>query len=151
MIYKLNELPSLTQQILHFAACLGNSFDLYTLSIICEILPKKIYQHLAPALQAELILPVSLDAQLLSQDYKFVNDQIQQAAYTLPDQRPNQTAHLKKIGFQEIVNTLVFHSLNSYLLGKDLTKIERQIVKFSKVISQFNQELSLSLHNLYGR
>lgn len=151
MIGKLNKLPSLTQQFLHFAACLGNSFDLYTLSIICKVSPKTIYQHLAPALQAELILPVSLDAQLLSQDYQFVNDQIQQTAYSLADQRPNQTAHLKKIDFKVIVDTLVFDSLNSYLVGKDLTKIERQIVKSGKVIIQFNQELFISLHNLYGQ
>lgn len=151
MISKLNKLPSSTQQVLHFAACLGNSFDLYTLSIICEVLPKKIYQHLAPALQAELIRPVSLDAQLLSQDYQFVNERIQQAAYSLADQRLNQTAHLKKIDSKVIVDTLVFDSLNSYLDGKDLTKIERQIVKSGKVISQFNQELFISLHNLYGQ
>jgi PAS domain S-box-containing protein len=148
LIIKLKELPELTQQILYLAACLGNSFDLYTLSIICEILPKKIYQHLAPALQAELILPVSLDTQLLTQDYKFANDQIQQSAHTLIAQKRKQATHLK-IEDKHIVDTLVFHSLNSYLIGKELTKLERQMVKSSKFISQLNQELPLSLHSLY--
>ncbi|MEO8890174.1 MAG: AAA family ATPase [Coleofasciculaceae cyanobacterium] len=149
MISKLNDLPSLTHQTLYFAAYLGNSFDLCTLSIICEVLPKTIYQHLAPALQAGIIRPVSLDAQLLSQDYQFVNEQIHQAAYSLAAQRPNQTDNFKKIDFQVIVNNLFFHSLNSYLTGKDLRKIEHQIIKSSKIIGQFKQESFLSLHNLY--
>ncbi len=149
MIIELKNLPELTQQIVQVAACLGNSFDLYTLSIICEILPKKIYQHLTPALQAELIIPVSLDTQLLTQDYQFVNEQIQQAAYNLINQGQKPRVNLRIGSFKHIVDTLVLHSLNSYLIGKDLTKLECQMVKSSKVISQFNQELSASLHNLY--
>lgn len=149
MISELNKLPGSTQQILHFAAYLGNNFDLYTLSIISELVPKKVYQQLSPALQAELICPVSLDTQLLSQDYKFANEEIQQAAYNLAEQK--QKAYLKKVDFQYIVDTLVFNSLNSYLIGKDLTEIERQIAKSSEVINRFNQGLSLSLNDLYGQ
>lgn len=151
MIAELNNFPESTQQILHFAACLGNNFDLYTLSIISELLPKKVYQYLSPALQAKLIVPVSLDTQLLSQDYKFVNDEIQQVAYNLADQEQNPRVRLKKVDFQYIVDTLVFHSLNAYLLGKDLPKLELQIAKSSNIISQFNQEFSLSLNDLYGQ
>lgn len=149
MIIELKNLPELTQQIVQVAACLGNSFDLYTLSIICEISPKKIYQQLAPALQAELIIPVSVDTQLITQDYQFVNEQIQQAAYDLINQGQKQRVNLKIGSFKQIVDALVLHSLKSYLIGKDLTKLECQMVKSSKVISQFSQDLSISLHNLY--
>lgn len=105
MIDKLSSLPELPRRILQFAACLGNSFDLNTLSIICETLPDKIYRYLAVALQSELILPVSLDFQKRIQNYRFGHERIQQAAYALIEQEQKPVINLQ-IGRLLLQNTV---------------------------------------------
>ncbi|MEG3848838.1 AAA family ATPase [Microcoleus sp. herbarium19] len=96
MVKKLRKLPEATQDILRFAACAGASFDLTTLSKICEKSPDSVFSDLHPALQAGLIFPVSeLDVQLLFEEYKFLHDRVQQAAYALIDDRQKKAVHLQ--------------------------------------------------------
>ncbi|MCP6763005.1 MAG: serine/threonine-protein kinase PknK, partial [Fischerella sp. CENA71] len=52
--------------------------------------------ELVEAIHAGVILPTSeLDAQLLIQDYKFLHDRVQQAAYALIDENQKQIIHLQ--------------------------------------------------------
>jgi PAS domain S-box-containing protein len=96
MISKLKQLPEPAQQVLQFAACIGADFDLSTLAIICEKLPSEIFPDLVIAIQAGLILPTSeQDVNLLIQDYQFVHDRIQQAAYALIESSQKQAVHLQ--------------------------------------------------------
>ncbi len=96
MIGKIKKLPESTQQLLHLAACVGASFDLNTLSIISEKSQSEISYVLNYALQSGLILPTSeLDEQLLIQDYKFLHDRVQQAAYALIDEAQKKVVHLQ--------------------------------------------------------
>jgi PAS domain S-box-containing protein len=96
MIDKLKKLPQATQQVLRLAACVGANFDLNTLSIICEKSQIEIFPHLVSAIQLGLILPTcELDENLLVQDYNFLHDQVQQAAYTLIDESHRQVVHLQ--------------------------------------------------------
>ncbi len=105
MIGKLKKLPELTQQILRLAACVGNSFDLSILSILCEKSSEEIYLQLKAALQAELILPISIDSQVLVKNYKFGHNRIQQAAYALIDESKKKSIHLQ-IGRLLLQNTI---------------------------------------------
>ena len=59
MIRKLRKLPDSTQQVLQLAACVGNTFDLQTLSIIYKQSAAVAYRHLWGAIQEGLILPIS--------------------------------------------------------------------------------------------
>lgn len=96
MIGKLKKLPPVTQQVLRLAACVGADFDLNTLSIISEKSTSEVFTDLTAAVQSGLILPTSeLDEELLIQDYKFLHDRVQQAAYSLIDEKHKQEIHLK--------------------------------------------------------
>jgi predicted ATPase/signal transduction histidine kinase/tRNA A-37 threonylcarbamoyl transferase component Bud32 len=96
MIGKLKKLPPIAQQILRLASCVGASFDLNTLSIICEKPKEAICSDLVTAVQSGLILPTSeLDEGLLIQAYKFGHDRIQQAAYALIDEQQKKAVHLQ--------------------------------------------------------
>ncbi|MCL1463961.1 ATP-binding sensor histidine kinase [Argonema galeatum] len=96
MIGKLQKLPETTQEVLSLAACVGAFFDLNTLSIICEKLPTQIFTDLVTAVQSGFILPTSeLDDRLLIQNYKFLHDRVQQAAYALSDKKPKKAVHLQ--------------------------------------------------------
>ncbi|MEW6494269.1 MAG: AAA family ATPase, partial [Cyanobacteriota bacterium] len=105
MIGKVKQLPESTQQVLRLAACVGAEFDLTTLSIISEKSQAEIYAELNSALQSGLILSTSeLDEELLVQNYKFLHDRVQQAAYALIDEAQKQVIHLQ-IGRLLLQNT----------------------------------------------
>ncbi|MBD1834949.1 AAA family ATPase [Cyanobacteria bacterium FACHB-472] len=106
MLMKLKKLPPATQKVLQLAACVGANFDLSTLCIICESSHGEIFPELIAAAQSGLIVPTSeLDEQLLVQDYKFLHDRVQQAAYTLIDASQRQIIHLQ-IGRNLLEKTL---------------------------------------------
>ncbi|MEP1078760.1 AAA family ATPase [Leptolyngbya sp. PL-A3] len=106
LLSKLKKLPEMTQQMLQLAACIGAEFDLTTLSLVCERSPKTIFQDLLPAVQADLIQPLSeLNEDLLVQDYKFLHDRVQQAACALIDESQKRVVHLQ-IGRNLLEKTL---------------------------------------------
>jgi predicted ATPase/tRNA A-37 threonylcarbamoyl transferase component Bud32 len=127
MVGKLKKLPHVTQQILKLAACIGAEFDLTTLSIISENLPRKVFPELVVAAQSSLILAKSeLDEQLLVQDYKFLHDQVQQAAYALIDDSHRQVVHLQ---------------IGQNLLGK--TSPERLSERLFEIVDHLNHGIKL--------
>ncbi|MEQ9366410.1 MAG: AAA family ATPase, partial [Leptospirales bacterium] len=95
MTAKIRRLPANTQEILQFAACMGNQFDLQILATVCGKSPDETAGDLLEALIEGLIMPQALDVHALGgadggQDsitYVFLHDRVQQAAYaTMGDQ-----------------------------------------------------------------
>ncbi|BAZ48701.1 serine/threonine protein kinase and signal transduction histidine kinase with GAF and PAS/PAC sensor [Nostoc sp. NIES-4103] len=127
LLRQLQKLPEATQQVLSIAACVGSEFDLETLAIVCEKSPKAIFQDLLAAIQAGLIQPLSeLDEDLLVQEYKFLHDRVQQAAYALIDESHKQVVHLQ---------------IGRNLLEK--TSPEQRSDRLFEIIDHLNQGLKL--------
>jgi predicted ATPase len=136
LLHQLQKLSEATQQVLCIAACVGAEFDLETLAlsaernsegIVCEKSPKAIFQDLLVAIQAGLIQPLSeLDEDLLVQEYKFLHDRVQQAAYALIDESQKQVVHLQ---------------IGRNLLEK--TSSEQRSDRLFEIIDHLNQGLEL--------
>ncbi|MEG4031413.1 MULTISPECIES: serine/threonine-protein kinase PknK, partial [unclassified Microcoleus] len=104
MLGKLKRLPPSTQQVLRLAACVGNSFDLNTLSIINEKSLAATFKELLPAIQEGLILTTSelgateseiINSDLVITTYKFLHDRVQQSGYALIDSKLQTAIHLQ--------------------------------------------------------
>jgi len=140
MINKIQLLDYLTQQSLHFAACLGNQFDLKTLAIVTQNSPQTTALLLHLALELNLIYPLnnlykSIELGLdLSPEcnvkYKFAHDRIQEAAYTLNSASNREKNHWQ-IGQFLLKNTFkteskIFEIVNQLNLGIKLAKSPRE-------------------------
>jgi len=114
MLSQLKKLPEATQQVLRLAACVGNRFDLKTLSLINEHSAAETFQkELMPAIQEGLVLPLSgleslsdemLDTQASKCTFQFLHDRVQQAASALIDDDQKKAVHLQ-IGRLLLANT----------------------------------------------
>jgi predicted ATPase/class 3 adenylate cyclase len=112
MIANLRRLGLETQRTLQLAACIGNAFDLRTLSIINQKSMDETGEELMPALQQHLVVPLHGDYKLVGKaagagsesrpvngiwpnpTYRFQHDRVQQAAYALIDDEHKQAVHL---------------------------------------------------------
>jgi PAS domain S-box-containing protein len=88
MVGKLNRLPVETQKTLKEFACLGNSAEITTLSIVHGTSEEEVHSNLWEALRLGYI--VRLDG-----SYKFVHDRIQEAAYSLISEELRAEVHLQ--------------------------------------------------------
>ncbi|EGK85322.1 GAF domain-containing protein [Microcoleus vaginatus PCC 9802] len=146
MVQKLRKLPTSTQQVLRLVACLGNEFDLNTLSLIHEKEASETFSHLLPAIKSGLILPTSeLESKsldyvmfpLLILNYKFLHDRVQQAAYALIDDSQKKAVHLK-IGRQILENTpaeyradRIFELVDHLNVARSLIKDDRELIELA--------------------
>lgn len=111
VITNLRRLEPETQRTLQLAACIGNTFDLRTLSIIHEKSMAETSNEFLPALQRHLVVPLNDDYKLvgdtdealapegadepgLNPTYRFQHDRVQQAAYALIDDAHKPMLHL---------------------------------------------------------
>jgi PAS domain S-box-containing protein len=88
MVGKLNRLPLETQTALQLLACLGNSAEFTTLSIVHGKSEDELHSDLWEAMRLEYVVRV---AGLC----KFVHDRVQEAAYALIPEQLRAEAHLR--------------------------------------------------------
>ena len=88
MVGKLNRLPVETQKALQQLACLGNSAEITTLSIVHGTSEEEVHSDLWEAVRQELIVR-------LEGAYRFVHDRVQEAAYSLIPEELRAEAHLR--------------------------------------------------------
>ncbi|MBD2296222.1 AAA family ATPase [Anabaena sphaerica FACHB-251] len=157
---QIKKLPSDTQNILKIAACVGNQFDLYTLSIVCEKSQLEIASNLWNVLKQGLILPqdegykfyadsISLSTydlevnnfEKLTVKYNFLHDQVQQAAYFLIPDHEKQATHLK-------IGQLILKNTNSLELEEKIFEIVNQINIGVDLVTSQSEKYELAQLNL---
>ena len=140
MASRLYKLPSATREILKLAACIGNQFDLETLTIVSERESMEVAASLWKALQEGLVLPLGetykffqgseaedkVGVEDISVGYKFLHDRIQQAAYFLipDDRKPAIHYRIGQLLLQSIPelgqSNRLFDTIGHINLGKSL-------------------------------
>ncbi|MDZ7958594.1 MAG: AAA family ATPase [Aulosira sp. DedQUE10] len=120
MVNQIQKLSAKTQNVLKFAACIGDKFTLDILAIINKTSQSDTAADLWEALQSGLVQPLNnsyktplvFDSEKIETEnrrslpitYKFLHDRVQQASYSLiPDDQKKQT-HLK-IGELLLIHT----------------------------------------------
>ena len=146
VIGKLKKLPASTQEMLRLAACVGSCFDLNTLAIVCNQSKQGIFQNLTAAVQLGLILPNSeLDSRLLIQNYKFLHDRVQQAAYALIDEAQKQSVHLQ-------IGRLLLQNTTANSLSEEIFEIVDHLnVGLEQVIQQQERNEIAKLNLIAGQ
>ncbi|MEG4440528.1 AAA family ATPase [Microcoleus sp. AT9_B5] len=148
MADQIQTLSESAQKVLRLAACIGNQFDLSTLSIINENSQKETADELWNAIQSGLILPVGDDYKFLRTNreandlkitYKFAHDRIQQAAYSLIPPNDKQAVHWK-VGQlllqntpQQILQQKIFDIVNQLNFGIEAIDVQLEKDKLAQL------------------
>ncbi|GAB4381415.1 MAG: hypothetical protein Kow00121_39880 [Elainellaceae cyanobacterium] len=162
MAVQLQKLPASTQEILKLAACIGNQFDLNTLSVVYDKSPTETAAALWGALQAGLVLPQSevykfyqagqettdtptsisdiSDIEVLPL-YRFLHDRVQQAAYSLIPDADKQTTHLA-------IGRLLHQSIDPSALEEHIFEIVNQLNVGAELIADPSERNELAQLNL---
>jgi PAS domain S-box-containing protein len=88
MVGKLNRLPIQTQKAVQELACLGNSAEINTVSIVHGTSEDQVHSDLWEAIRLEFITRQE-------GAYKFIHDRIQEAAYSLISEHSRAESHLR--------------------------------------------------------
>jgi len=89
MVSRLRQLPTPTQHLLQLAACVGNTFPLQLLVIISGLSPRDVTPILEQALQEGMLVRAG------AEQFRFLHDRIQQAAYALISEPERKAVHLR--------------------------------------------------------
>src|SRR6185436_541377 len=119
VVGKLARLPAETQEALQQLACLGNSSEITTVSIVLGTPEEQVHAALWPAVRQELV-------ERLLGAYRFVHDRVQEAAYSLIPEQQRVEAHLR------IGRLLLAH-----------TPAEKQDEAIFDIINHFNRGAAL--------
>ena len=125
MLGRIRQLPLKTRNLLPLAACIGFRFSLSNLAVIAEEAEDVVLMQLQIALRERLILP-------MNEEYQFVHDRVQQAAYSLIPDDEKKSIHLK-IGNHLLKNTKkdeleenIFQIANHLNQGRDRLRHENE-------------------------
>ncbi|MBU3913950.1 serine/threonine-protein kinase PknK, partial [bacterium] len=104
LIKRLKDISAETVDLLRFAACIGNQFELKMLSLLCGKEPAETLSILIPAIKEDLVESVSgfrmiseiaIDDSMQVEALKFQHDRIYKACYDLTDEFEKKSIHLQ--------------------------------------------------------
>ncbi|MCP4112041.1 MAG: AAA family ATPase [Desulfobacteraceae bacterium] len=155
MTAKIRKLPEQTRDILKLAACIGNTFDIETLTFISEKSQKQTADSLCEAIAKGFLIETgnseletktetsksktrsSFKFQVSS--FKFSHDRIQQTAYSLIPEKNKEAVHLRtgmlmleKIP-EEQQGERIFDIVNQLNAGKRLICNKQEIIRLARL------------------
>lgn len=149
LIDRFSALQDRTLQMLKLAACIGNPFDLQTLSVLSQTSQEETSRTILEAMQDGIVMPTTIKSisrqngyfKSGSRQYRFAHDRILQALYTIVSKEDSQRAHYT-IGKLLLANTEV-NKLDEHILD-----IVNQLNKGIDRISSSEERLELAELNL---
>ncbi|MCK6408031.1 AAA family ATPase [Thauera sp.] len=147
MVGRLRRLPAHTRGVLPLAACIGNTFDLDTLSIVGERPARQLARELLPALGEGLIVPLDDGCRAADDDadqhgrYRFAHDRVQQAAYSLLADDAREQLHLR-------VGRLLRQNLETGALDRRVFEIAGHLNLARSAIADPDERIALATLNL---
>ncbi len=143
MAGKIGKLPTHTQAALKLAACIGNQFELKTLSLIYQQAQTETLAHLWKAIEEGLLEPQDDHYKQLQNKgdansyFKFQHDRIQQAAYALIDDEQKKAVHLQ-------IGRLLLEKTTSDELEERIFEIVRHFNQGSELLTETQEKRKLS-------
>ncbi|MBT8368690.1 MAG: sigma 54-interacting transcriptional regulator, partial [Deltaproteobacteria bacterium] len=129
---KMIQLPEESQNILKLAACIGNRFDLATLTMISGLVEKEVRKTLSVSLSGQYVLG--------SDDtYEFVHDQVQQGGYALiaAEDRPRVHLEIGRLSLSktasENVEQDIFNIAHHFNVGSALLTSESERIQVAEL------------------
>jgi predicted ATPase/GAF domain-containing protein len=157
MIWQVADLPADTQEALRIGSCIGNRFDLRTLSIVLEQSFEQTCQTIRPAVDSGLLLSAeSLDetgqqSGVLSADasiqnapvasFRFLHDRVQQAAYSLTSDESQPQTHLT-------IGRLLLANMNAEQLEDSLFEVVNHLNQGRELIDSDAERRQVAELNL---
>ncbi len=134
MAEKISHFPKNTQDILKICACIGNRFDLESLSVVSGKSIDETLVDLTSAIQEDMI---SLHGNM----YKFLHDRIQEAAYSTIPENEKEAMHYR-IGMN------VLRKTDAENLNEKIFYIVDQLNRGIRLVSGTDEEMMLAKLNL---
>ena len=150
MADKIKKMTDVTKNVLKLAACIGNAFDLSTLTIIHQTSPAAVLIDLFPALQEGLVIPLNEKYKLLTAGdniiadrikFSFQHDRVQQAAYSLIKDSQKPVIHLQ-------IGRLLLANSTSEELAENIFDIVNHLNEGISIIDDESEKSRLSKLNL---
>ncbi|NSW91777.1 MAG: AAA family ATPase [Firmicutes bacterium] len=149
ILEKLQTLPGETISILKLASCIGNTFDIKTLSTICEKTQVETASLIFPAVLEGFVPLVSheeKDLQVSHQGtvtgiYEFLHDMVRQAVYSLFPEEEKKKAHVK-------VGRMILQSMSQNELDDRILSVLDHLNRGLDLIKDLEERLKLAGYNL---
>lgn len=141
MFEKLKNLNEETRNLLMMASCIGNSFDLNTISAVCEKTQIEAENLLLPALMEGLVFRSSSSSQNGTEQYEFFHDVVRQAAYSMLSTEEKKRTHV-------MVGRLIMQNTRQEEIENKLLPILEHINRGLNLIEDPGERLQLARYNL---
>ncbi|WP_299177342.1 AAA family ATPase [uncultured Neptuniibacter sp.] len=147
MVDKLQQLSEDTQEVLRIAACIGNPIPLHILARVCQQTPTETSEKLWQALTEGLIHPIGASQQYSPEThsekilFRFVHDRVQQAAYSLIEQKDLESLHHQ-------IGMVLKESLPVTELGRKLFDVTNHLNQSLSLVQTDQEKIELAELNL---
>lgn len=135
MVGKIQKLTPQAQQALELAACIGNRFEVRTLSVLLRCPPETAAASLQQAIDEGLVIPIQQQLPLAmvpqgefvdtisGASFQFLHDRVRHAAYSLLPEKGPADVHLELARLlltstpEAALDDQIFDIVNQYMLG----------------------------------